>query len=290
LQTPLTGSVYGRTYTWFNDDLLIAGGGGGISAYDINDPNGPRVWQLRTTQNEQQDQECAQPSAYGDVQVSGTRLFYTCMTLGGLGNAGSIGSAYLNYLNLQPFVYAFSLQDNVARDQYIGQVQNNDHFYGVQFASLGQVYADPQGASVAGAWSIGGSTLAYERIGSVDTKANTADRAICVASVYDGYCGNQALSAVGAQPLAVHAQISVDGGGAVAYQGAQLFATSLSKSLAATSTYAPQWVSGDTLLVTNVLSTATDASGVTRQVTSVQMANGAALTALIAGARDIALR
>jgi hypothetical protein len=160
----------------------------------------------------------------------------------------------------------------------------------VQFASLGQVYADPQGASVAGAWSIGGPTLAYERIGSVDTKANTADRAICVASVYDGYCGNQALSAVGAQPLAVHAQISVDGGGAVAYQGAQLFATSLSKSLAATSTYAPQWVSGDTLLVTNVLSTATDASGVTRQVTSVQMANGAALTALIAGARDIALR
>ena len=289
-QTPLTGSVYGHGYTWFNDDLLIAGGGGGITAYDVNDPNGPRIWQLRTTQDEPQDSDCPQPSSYGDVQVSGTSLFYACMTLGALGSTGAMGSAYLNYLSLQPYVNAVNNnQDPVSRDVAIGQAQSNNRFYGVQFASLGKVYSDPQGVPIAGVWNIRGSVLAYERIESVDAQGGKATRTICVASVYDGYCGQTVLS-VGAQPTASHAQLSVGPGGAVAYQGARLYATSLSQPLAATSTFAPQWVSGDTLLVTNVTSTSTDASGVTRQVSNVQVASGAGLTTLIAAASDIALR
>ena len=75
----------------------------------------------------------------------------------------------------------------------------------------------------------------------------------------------------------------------MAYQGAKLYATKLSKALDTTSTYAPQWVSGDTLLVTSVLSTSTDASGVTREVTSAQIAKGDTLTALIPGASDLAI-
>ncbi len=289
-RTPLTGSVYGHTYTWFQDDLLIAGGGGGVSAYDLNDPAGPRVWQLRTTLGEKQDNDCPQPSAYGDVQVSGTNLYYTCMTLSGLGKTGAIGSAYLNYLSLQPFVDAFSQYDPVVRDQNIAYVQNNDSFYGYQVTWLGNVYSDPLGYPVAGAWSIGGnSALAYEMINSVDAKASVAHRTICKAYTWNLYC-NQTLSAVGSQPLAVHAQISVGPGGAVAYQGAKLFATALGKALDTTSTYAPQWTSGDTLLVTSVLSTSTDASGITRQVTSAQVATGVTLTALISGASDLAIR
>ncbi len=188
--TPLTGSVYGHAYTWFNDDLLIAGGGGGISAYDLHDPNGPRVWQLRTTYTESQDSICPQPSAYGDVGVSVTNLYYTCMTLGGLGKTGAIGSAYLNYLSLLPFVYAFEQSDEVARDQQIANAQNADSngggFYGNQFASLGNVYSDPQGNPVAGAWSVGGSTVVYEMIGSVNAKASTAGRTICVTDTTTG--------------------------------------------------------------------------------------------------------
>jgi hypothetical protein len=287
--TPLTGNVYGHTYAWYDDDLLITGGGGGISAYDLHDPNGPRVWQLRTTMNERQDSDCLQPSSYGDVQVSGTQLYYTCMTLPGLGKTGQIGSATLNWLSLAPFANAFTMIDQVARDQYIATVQNNDQFYGMWFASLGNVYSDPQGNPVAGAWRIGGNTVAYEMIGSVDAKAKVASRTICVAFTWNGYCNQQTLSSVGKQPLAVHAQISVGPGGAVAYQGAQLYATKLSKALETTSMYAPQWASGDTLLVTSVLSTTTDAAGVTRQTTSVQIANGDALTALISGASDLAL-
>ncbi len=286
--TPLTGSVYGHTYAWFNDDLLIAGGGGGMSAYDVHDPNGARVWQLRTTYGETQDSDCPQPSSYGDVGVSGTSLYYTCMTLGGLGKTGQIGSAYLNWLSLQPFVNAFQL-DPITRDQSIARVQNSDSFYGSVFTSLGNVYSDPQGNPVAGAWAISGATVAYEQIGSVDAKASAAARTICVTNIYNFYCLQQTLSAVGSQPLAVHAQISVGPGGAVAYQGARLYATTLSKALDTTSMYAPQWVSGNTLLVTSVLSTSTDASGVTRQTTSAQIAKGDALTTLIAGASDLAL-
>lgn len=286
--TPLTGSVYGHTYTWFNDNLLIAGGGNGVNAYDVHDPNGPRVWQLRTTYGETQDNDCQQPSAYGDVGVSGSRLYYTCMTLGKLGNTGQIGSAYLNSLSLQPFVNAFQL-DPVTRDNAIAQVQNDDSFYGSVFVPLGNVYADPQGNPVAGAWSMGGNTVAYERIGSVDTKASTAARTICVTDIFNPYCRQQTLSAVGSQPLAIHARMSVGPGGAVAYQGAKLYATTLSNALDTTSTYAPQWVSSDMLLVTSVLSTSKDASGVMRQVTSAQIANSAGLTQLIAGASDLAL-
>lgn len=291
-RTPLTGSVYGHTYVWFNDDLLIAGGGTGISAYDLHDPNGPRVWQLRKTQDEGQDATCPQPSSYGDVQVVDANLYYTCMTLPGLGKTGAIGSAFLNHLSLQPFASAFQF-DQVQRDQQIASVQNADNFFGSQFASLGNVYSDPQGNPVVGAWIISGdSTVAYEMIGSVDAKAGVASRSVCVAHTWNGFigfCGQQTLSAVGKQPLVVHAQISIGPNDAIAYQGAKLYATKLSKALETTSTYAPQWASGDTLLVTTVLSTSTDASGVTRQKTSVQMASGSSLTALIPGASDLSL-
>ncbi|HEX9037128.1 MAG TPA: hypothetical protein VF808_09090 [Ktedonobacterales bacterium] len=288
-QTPMTGSVYGHTYTWYKDALLIAGGGGGLSAYDVGDPNGPRVWQLRTTQGESQDSSCQQPSAYGDAQVVGTNLYYTCMTLPGLGKTGAIGQAYLYYLSLNPYINATSISDAVSRDVAIANAQNGDQFYGNWFSSLGNVYSDSQGNAVAGAWSIGGITVTYEQIGHVDAKAAKAHRTVCVASVYYGAC-QATLGAVGDQPLAIHAVMSVGPGGAVAYQGASLFATRLGKPLDSTSTYAPQWVSGDTLLVTSVLSTSTDASGVTRQVTSAQLANGSSLSTLIAGASDVALR
>jgi hypothetical protein len=292
--TPVTGSVYGHTYTWFNDDLLIAGNGGGINAYDVHDPNGPRVWQLRTTDTESQDNNCPQPSVYGDVRVSetsaGLRLFYTCMTLSGLGNIGAEGSAYLNWLDLQPFAYAFTFTDEVQRDLYIASYQNNDRFYGYQFASLGTVYSDPQGNPVAGTWDVGGGVVAYETIGSVNAKGDTARRSLCVTyDLYGSYCAQQPLSEIGAQPLSLHAQITIGPNKAIAYQGNKLYATKLAQAMATTSAYAPQWVSGDTLLVTTVLSTSTDASGVTREVTSVQTANGSALTALISGASDLAL-
>lgn len=289
LQTPMTGSVYGHTYTWFNDALLIAGGGGGISAYDLNDPNGARVWQLRSTQGERQDSYCQQPCAYGDVQVSGNLLYYTSMTLPQIGKTGAIGQAFLSSLRLDPFANAFSISDPVARDQAIATAQNGDQFYGTWFTGLGAVYADLQGNPVAGAWRVSGNTVAYEQIGAVNSKAKQAGRTVCAAYIWNNYC-QATLSAVGDQPLDMHAQITVGPGGAVAYQGANLFATKLGAPLASTSSYPPQWVSGDTLLVTSVLSTSTDASGVTREVTSAQLANGSSLTALIAGASDVALR
>ena len=292
-QTPMTGSVYGHTYAWFsNDDLLIAGGGGGLSAYDTHDPSGPRVWQLRTTYGEPQDTICPQPSAYGDVQVVGATLYYTCMTLGGVGKTGAVGQAFLNSLSLQPFANAFTILDPDARDQQIATVQNASQFYGQVYTNLGNVFSDPQGNPVAGAWRVGGTnsnTVAYEVIGSVDAKTGKARRTVCSAFVWNAFC-QTTLSDVGAQPLAVHAQIAIGPGNAIAYQGASLYSTKLAKPLDSTSSYAPVWVSGDTLLVTSVVSTATDASGVTRETASAQLASGATLTPVIAGASDLAMR
>lgn len=291
-QTPMTGSVYGHTYDWYNDDLLIAGSGAGLSAYDRNDPNGPRVWQLRTTSGEAQDQNCPQPTAYGETQVVGATLYYTCMTLPNLGSGGVIGKGFLNRLSLQPFATAFATSDPEARDQRIAAAQNGDQFAGTELASLGSVYLDPQGSPVAGAWRVGDAShrsLAYEVVGAVDDSASTAGREVCQALVSNVTC-QAALTAVGAQPLSVHAQIAISPGGAIAYQGARLYATTLTTPLDSTSPYAPEWITDDTLVVTSVLSTATDATGATRQKTSARLASASGLTTLIAGASDVALR
>jgi hypothetical protein len=287
--TEATGSVYGHTYSWLNDDWLIAGGGAGISAYDIGDPNGWRTWQLRaTTTTEQQDNNCGQPRAYGDVQVVGTKLYYTCMNLANLGASGVIGTATLNSLSLSSIVNDFG-NDPATRDEQIASTLNGDGLYASQITSMGNVYQDARGDSVAGAWRASGSSLVFERVGAVDTQHGTAARTVCATSIYSGGCDSTPLTAVTAQPLTAHPQISLGSGGAIAYQGDKLYLSGQSGSTPVTSPYAPAWLTGGTVAATNVLSTATDASGVTRISANLVIAQSGAPTTLIAGASDIAL-
>ncbi len=287
--TAATGSVFGHAYSWLNDDWLISGGGNGISAYDISDPNGWRSWQLRATATEQQDYNCGQPRAYGDVQVVGTTLYYTCMNLSNLGATGVIGTATLNSLSLSSIVNDFGL-DQVTRDEQIATTLNGDALYASQITSLGNVYQGAQSDTVAGAWQVNDSTLVFEQVGNVDTQHGSVALTVCATTyIYGGNCDSTPLTAVTAQPLAAHPQISLGAGSAVAYQGAALYLSGQSGSIAVTSPYAPVWLSGGSVAATNVVSTTTDASDVTRTSANIVIAQGKTPTTLIAGASDFAL-
>jgi hypothetical protein len=288
--TEVAGSVFGHSYSWLNDDWLITGGGGGVSAYDISDPNGWRTWKLRSTVNESQDYGCGQQRSYGDVQVVGTTLYYTCMNLSTLGATGAMGTATLNSAGLSGIVNDFG-NDAVSRDEQIATTLNGDQLYGSQVTSLGNVYSDAQGRPTAGAWSLGKSTLVFERVGGVDAQKGVAARTVCATNInYGGGCDSTPLNAVTSQPLTVHPQISLGSGGAVAYQGDKLYVSGQSSAIDANSPYAPVWLSGSAVVATNVSATTTDASGVIRTTANIVIAQSGAATTLIAGASDLALR
>lgn len=287
--TEMTGSVYGHTYDWLNDDWLIAGGGSGISAYDVSDPNGWRTWQLRMTANDQRDYTCGPTRSYGDVQMVGTTLYYTCMAIAKLGATGAIGTATLNALNLDNIVGDFSL-DPLTRDQTIaGALNSAQGLYGYQLLSLGNVYADPDGQFETGAWRVDGSTLVYERIGSVDAQKDVVARTLCQTTIYNLGCNSQPISGLKSQPLSAHPQIALGSGGAVAYQGDKLYLSGKSGTAAISSPYAPIWLSGSSVLATNVTATTTDASGVTRTKANLVIAQNGSSATLVAGASDAAL-
>lgn len=287
-ETQVTGNVYGHGYDWLNDDWLIAGSGGGIAAFDIGDPNGWRVWQLRTTATESQDSNCGQPRSYGDVEVVGTTLYYTCMNLSHLGSSGAIGTASLNSASLSSVVNNFGA-DQVTRDEQIATLLNADGLSGYQVTSLGNVYMGATSV-VAGAWQVSNSTLVYENVGSIDTQHSTAARTVCATTVYSGGCGSTSLPNIPAQPLTARPTISLGSGSAIAYQGDALYLSGQNSSVAVTSPYAPVWLSSGAVAATNVVSTTTDASGVTRVSANLVVAQSGTPTTLIAGASDMAAR
>lgn len=287
--TEITGSVYGHTYDWLNDDWLIAGGGSGITAYDVSDPNGWRTWQLRMTANDNRDYNCGPTRSYGDVEVVGTALYYTCMTIANPGATGAAGKATLNSLSLSGVSSNFGL-DPVTRDENIASILNgNQGLYGSQLLSLGNVYADSSGQFETGAWTVGGNNLAYERIGNVDAQRGAAARTLCLTTIYNLGCDSTPISAVTSQPLSAHPQIALGPSSSVAYQGDKLYLSGQSSGIAVTSPYAPVWLSGSSALATDVTATTTDASGVTRTTANLVIAQGGSPATLIAGASDAAL-
>ncbi|HEX8982326.1 MAG TPA: hypothetical protein VF792_06135 [Ktedonobacterales bacterium] len=287
--TQASGSVYGHAYGWLGDDWLISGSGGGLMAYDVSDPNGRRTWQIRTTDSEQQDYACSQPRAYGDVQVDGSLLYYTCEDLSNVTAANVIGSASLNEVDMSSLVSAFSA-DKTTRDDKIASILMGG-LGGSHVTSLGNVYVDTQGNVVAGAWQISGTTAVFEQIGAVDAQHGTAARTLCSSAMTSGdTCDSTPIPAVTSQTLAAHPQISVGPNGVIAYQGDALYLSGQKDSIPVSSPYLPGWISGGSVVATNVTSTTTDASGVTRTTANLVVAQSGAPATMIAGASDIAIR
>ncbi len=287
--TQASGSVYGHAYAWLGDDWLIAGSGGGLMAFDVSDPNGRRTWQIRTTGSEQQDADCSQPRAYGDVQVVGSLLYYTCEDLSNVGSANVIGSASLNEVDLSSVVSAFSAS-NTTRDDSIASILTGG-LGGSHVTSLGNVYVDTQGNVVAGAWQISGTTVVFEQIGAIDAQHGTAARTLCSSATTSGdACDSTPIPAVTTQTLVAHPQISVGPNGAIAYQGDALYLSGQKDSIPVSSPYPPGWISGGSVIATSVTSTSTDASGVTRTTSNLVVAQSGAPTKMIVGASDVAIR
>lgn len=286
--TQASGSVYGHSYGWLGDDWLISGGGGGLMAFDVSDPNGHRSWQLRTTANEQQDSGCSQPRAYGDVQVVGSLLYYTCVDLSNVTATNVIGSASLNVLDLSPVASIFT-SDKTTRDDQIASTLRG--VGGSHVTSLGNVYVDTQGNMVTGAWQVSGATVDFEQVGAVDAQHATAARTLCSSAVTSGdACDTTPIPAVTAQTLAAHPQISIGPNGALAYQGDALYLAGQKDAIPVSSPYPPYWISMSFVVATNVTATTTDASGVTRTASNLVFAQSGAPTKMIAGASDVAIR
>ncbi|MEO7001021.1 MAG: hypothetical protein ABI068_04370 [Ktedonobacterales bacterium] len=293
------GSIYGHSYAWYDSNgnyMLIYGNGGGLMFYDLSDPNGgPRVWQARTSYTDQyhnsnESYTCGSQRSYGDLSVSGNTLYYSCLNLSGLGNSGTVGDAYVNSMSLDAVANALSL-GAYDRNVALAQLFNGGGPGANQVIHLGKAYADAQGNYTAGAWSIRGGSIAYQFIRSVDTKAAAVSFSTCKSSLYSGSCDGYILSNLTSQPLAVHPQLAIAGNGQVALTGDALYVDdSAQDKLAPVNWPGPfAWTADGGIVVTQLLKSSVDASGVTRNTTTLTLYHpGQQPITLIQDAQDIA--
>src|SRR5579875_1912732 len=303
-QTPGTGSVYGHTCSWYRDDMLVYGSGAGLTFYDVADPNAARTWQARIVYNADStasigDDQCATPRSYGDTQVVGETLYYTCQTLSNPGALTVVGSALLYQLDLSPIGAIEATYDPTnqstafTRDESLGtlfnQAINGQTLQGNVVASLGSVYVDQQGEPVAGAWAARGTTLVYQIVGAVNgSSANaTVNARICVSRATvvvnqatpspgataspTNTCGSPILTNVGALSVNAHPQLAIAANGTVALSGALLVIQNSATVIASINWPGPPAWAGNILLFTQLDNQTTSASGVTRYLTSVEM-------------------
>jgi hypothetical protein len=285
-----TGSVYGHTYDWLGESALVYSAGQNIMLYTLSNP---RVWTALSVRNSQSGSGVT--SAIGDLQVATGNLYYTRLDVKNLGARGEVGSAsiYLTFLVSES-------QLNTMTGSALA-----DHFPvdgGSWLGSLGKVYANNNGDYETGAWrlrrsSSGVTQIVAQRVDSVDTQSGRVTSSFCSAQNYgsyvsfDGLCGKNLLSSAATQPLSASPQLALSKDGRVAFAGESLFEQGASDKLGPAGwTAPPAWSpDGQTVVVTNLVKTATDANGVTRAQTDlVAYASGQQGATLIAGARNIA--
>jgi hypothetical protein len=289
-----TGSIYGHTYDWLGESMLVYSGGQGVMLYKLDDP---RVWTVRPIRNGQNGASSLQ--TYGDLQLANGNLYYTRMDVKGLGERGVVGTAavYQTFLGTEdqlnqlsksnPSEFANRFPDNIGDGSLLG--------------SLGKVYANNTGEYVAGAWrlrrtSSGVSQMVAQRIDNVDTQSGQVTSSFCAGQAYGSYvpignCGNRLLPSAATQPWSAHPQLAISKDDKAAFAGESLYAQDAADKLGPAGwTAPPAWSpDGQTVVVTNLVKTETDANGVTRAQTNlVAYAAGQQGATLIEGARNIA--
>jgi hypothetical protein len=289
-----TGSIYGHTYDWLGESMLVYSSGQGVMLYTLNNP---RVWTALTSHNGQSG--AGSLTMFGDLQVANGNLYYTRMDVKGLGARGVVGSAsvyqtflgtedQLNQLSkLNPSEFANRFPDKIGDGSLLG--------------SLGKVYANNNGEYVAGAWrlrrtSAGVSQMVAQRIDNVDTQSGQVTSSFCTGQSYGSYvpignCGNRLLPSAATQPWSAHPQLAISKDDKAALAGESLYAQDAADKLGPAGwTAPPAWSpDGQTVVVTNLVKTVTDANGVMRAQTNlVAYAPGQQGATLIEGARNIA--
>lgn len=305
LDTAGVGSVYGHTYAWYRDDMLIYGSGQGLTFYDVANPNGARVWQARTVASDSGgsigDYQCGLPRSYGDVEVinASQTLYYTCMNLSNIGASDVVGSAQLLQLDLSP-VGAFEAEyfpDNAStaytRDQDLGTLFNNSvtgqALLGYQVVSLGNVYVDAQGDYLAGAWQVRNTTLAYQSVGNVDAAKGTVNGQLSEGQVGSGSYSN-ILSNADTLPLTDHPQFAIASDGTVAFTADNLYIQNVNTTVPSINWPAPAAWENGVVVFTQLVSETTDASGVTRDKTNIVFTKSGQTTILISGGSNLAFQ
>jgi hypothetical protein len=285
-----TGSIYGHTYDWLGESMLVYSTSGGVMLYTIDNP---RVWTALAVRSSQGG--ASSFTMLGDLQVTNGNLYYTRMDVKGLGARGDVGSAsvYQTFLGTEDQLNKMS--GNALADHFpVGD--------GSWLGSLGKVYANNNGEYVAGAWrlrrtSAGVSQVVAQRIDNVETQSGQVTSSFCSAQTYGGFpafggnCGTHLLPSAATQSWGAHPQLAISKDGKAALAGESLYEQGAADKLGPAGwTAPPAWSpDGQTVVVTNLVKTETDANGVTRAQTNlVAYAAGQQGATLIAGARNIA--
>jgi hypothetical protein len=293
-----TGSIYGHSYAWWDDNVIFYSSGSGIMLYDLGDCD-PRVWQAITPfQNVggTPTNYTGGDVSFSDIAISDNHLLATQIKLPSPGNTGQVGSASLySYLLPSHDGYAGS-RDSTCRDDHTPawlneHVENANAFGNVgitnagEIANLGIAYADPNGDIVTGAWQLAGNgTIANQHIDGVDTKAGTVSSTFCVG----GNCS--VLRGANKYPIAAHPSIGITGNANhIAFAADKLYVDNNGAVGDAGGNTSPAWnPSGDVAVATQLASQSTDAGGVLRTQTNVVMSSGGkATTVMIAGAQNL---
>ncbi len=290
-----TGSIYGHTYDWLGESALVYSSGDGVMLF-MSDRS--RVWTVRPIRNGQNG--ASSITMFGDLQVVNGNLYYTRMDVKGIGARGVVGTAsvyqtflgtedQLNQLSkLNPSEFANRFPDKVGDGSWLG--------------SLGKVYASSNGDYETGAWrlrrnSSGVTQIVAQRVDTVDAQSGQVTSSFCSAQNYgsyvsfDGLCGKNLLSNAATQPLSAYPQLALSKDGKAAFAGDALYEQGAADKLGPAGwTAPPAWSpDGQTVVVTNLVKTETDANGVTRAQTNlVAYAAGQQGATLIARARNIA--
>jgi hypothetical protein len=278
--TPGSGSIYGHTYDWFGDNLLMYSNGSGIQLYTLGSAD-PRSWQVRAIPGgPENDGGTNHYSRFGDIRIFGGYLYYTLLDIRSPGRVGTVGRADLYRTYLGPV-------GNYEGTDLSGILPKTDRD---SVASLGLAYADNDGAYVAGAWQIRNGALALQRVQSVDVKDGQVTSQLCSvnAAPSQTFC-NRILNGASKQPLALHPQFALGPGDKVAYNGDNLYIQGQSGLTTPAGWFDPAAWSPDpdgVVAYTQLVNQQTDVSGATRYTTNIQIVKGGQATTLIAGGQN----
>jgi hypothetical protein len=281
--SPGTGSIYGHTYTWIGDSMLLYSGGSGLLLYTLDNP---RVWTVRELPTGPSGSSPAEYLFFGDVAAGGGYVYYTRLDVRTPGHAGTVGTASLvqTYLGLSDASATPTSADLAARLPLT---------YANSLASLGAVYADSAGSFVAGAWQVrsAGSFPSFiaQRIDSVDASGGKVTASLC--TVQYSACDTKVLPQAAIQPVAVRPQLAISHSGKIAYTADGVYLQGVDDKLGPAGwTTPPTWSpDGQALAVTELKGQTVDAGGMLRSQTNVVIYRGAAQgTTLIPGGSNLA--
>lgn len=281
-----TGSVYGHTYSWFGDSMIVYSNGSGIMMFALkngdNSQDDARPWQVVAIPDGPQINSAPYDYySFGDIQIMDGYLYYTRLDVRSPGRVGQVGSAEVRRAAL-PQYYAQLAARDLALNLPLSQ--------GESVASLGALYADPTGGYVTGAWQLRGDRLVLRHIQGVDVKAGTVASQVCVLPTFGGGgCDQQTLSGAKTQPISGHPRIVLGPSNKAAFTGDAVYVSGSGDKVSLNGTVGQAaWSPDGTLVVTQITPQKDDGTGLPRYDTSlVVVTPGQAPIPFIKGAQNI---